>query len=88
MLKEGDLVYVTEGSKRRTWVRGKIEKVIVASDGRVRQAWVRTSSGLFRRAVAQLAVIEVDEEDDGKSKTEVASRPGLRVGDMLGKLQH
>ncbi|XP_055622147.1 uncharacterized protein LOC129765749 [Toxorhynchites rutilus septentrionalis] len=60
-LKKGDLVYVIEGSKRRSWVRGIIEEVIAASDGRVRQAWVRTSSGLFRRAVAQLAVIEIND---------------------------
>ncbi|XP_053698731.1 uncharacterized protein LOC128745678 [Sabethes cyaneus] len=86
VLKKGDLVYVVEGSKRRTWVRGRIEEVILASDGRVRQALVRTSSGLFRRAVAQLAVIEVGEEDGGKARPEVASGLGLRAGEMLGAL--
>ncbi|XP_053686507.1 uncharacterized protein LOC128736049 [Sabethes cyaneus] len=86
MLKKGDLVYVVEGSKRRSWVRGRIEEVISASDGRVRQALVRTSSGLFRRAVAQLAVIEVGEEDGGKARPEVASGLGLRAGEMLGAL--
>ncbi|XP_053690800.1 uncharacterized protein LOC128743113 [Sabethes cyaneus] len=86
VLKKGDLVYVVEGSKRRSWVRGRIEEVIPASDGRVRQALVRTSSGLFRRAVAQLAVIEVGEEDGGKARPEVASGLGLRAGEMLGAL--
>ncbi|XP_055548556.1 uncharacterized protein LOC129732079 [Wyeomyia smithii] len=86
MLKKGDLVYLVEGSKRKSWVRGRIEEVITASDGRVRQAWVRTSSGLFRRAVAQLAVIEIDEADEGKTRPEVTPGPGLRVGEMLRAL--
>ncbi|XP_058819112.1 uncharacterized protein LOC131681975 isoform X2 [Topomyia yanbarensis] len=55
----GDLVYVAEGS-RRTWIRGKVQQVIVGSDGRIRQAVVRTSSGReLKRPVVKLAVMEV-----------------------------
>ncbi|XP_062713585.1 uncharacterized protein LOC134290455 [Aedes albopictus] len=55
----GDLVYVAEGS-RRTWVRGQVMQVIVGSDGRVRQAIIRTAGGKeLKRPVVKLAVMEV-----------------------------
>ncbi|XP_058839534.1 uncharacterized protein LOC131695018 [Topomyia yanbarensis] len=58
-VRVGDLVYVAEGS-RRTWIRGKVQQVIVGSDGRIRQAVVRTSSGReLKRPVVKLAVMEV-----------------------------
>ncbi|XP_058457230.1 uncharacterized protein LOC131434494 [Malaya genurostris] len=58
-LKVGDLVYVVEGTNRRSWIRGIVEKPIVSSDGRIRQAWVRTKSGVFKRAAVNLAVLEI-----------------------------
>ncbi|XP_058827482.1 uncharacterized protein LOC131687420 [Topomyia yanbarensis] len=58
-IRVGDLVYLAEG-KRRTWIRGKIEKVYPGPDGRVRQATVRTSSGQeLLRPVVKLALIEI-----------------------------
>ncbi|XP_055522608.1 uncharacterized protein LOC129716798 [Wyeomyia smithii] len=75
-LKEGDLVFVVDGQNRKSWVRGIVEKVIVGSDGRVRQADVRTMSGIFRRGVANLAVLEVH----GKSGTPEGRVPELRAG--------
>lgn len=58
-VKIGDLVYVTEGN-RRSWLRGKVEQVILGSDGRVRQAIVRTAGGrALKRPVVKLAVLEV-----------------------------
>ncbi|XP_038117193.1 uncharacterized protein LOC119769289 [Culex quinquefasciatus] len=74
-LKAGDLVYIVDGKNRKSWIRGVVEEPIVSGDGRIRQAWVRTSSGLVKRATARLAVLEIE----GKPASE-ASEPGLRAG--------
>ncbi|XP_055590152.1 uncharacterized protein LOC129742295 [Uranotaenia lowii] len=79
-LQKGDLVFVVDGGKRKAWVRGVVEEPITSSDGRIRQAWVRTNSGRVRRATAQLAVVEIHE---GNAEPKVASGPELRVGGML-----
>lgn len=55
----GDLVYVADSEKRRTWERGVVEEVFAGEDGRIRSAVVRTSTGLKKRAVAKLAVLEI-----------------------------
>lgn len=55
----GDLVYVADSEKRRTWERGVIEEVFTGDDGRIRSAMVRTKTGLKRRAVAKLAILEI-----------------------------
>ncbi|XP_058448717.1 uncharacterized protein LOC131428686 [Malaya genurostris] len=55
----GDLVLVVDGAVRNQWTRGRVEKVVTGSDGRVRQAWVRTTSGVLRRPVVKLAVLDV-----------------------------
>ena len=70
------MVFVVDGQNRKSWVRGIVEKVIVGSDGRVRQADVRTMNGIFRRGVANLAVLEVR----GKSGTPEGRVPELRAG--------
>lgn len=59
-LKVGDLVYIVEGNNRKCWVRGIVEETIVASDGRIRQAWVRTRTKRYKRAVSSLAVLEIE----------------------------
>ncbi|XP_053692248.1 uncharacterized protein LOC128740709 [Sabethes cyaneus] len=61
LLKKGDLVYVVDGNKRKTWIRGIIEEPIVSSDGRIRQAFVRTNHGVVKRATANLAILEITE---------------------------
>ncbi|XP_055620081.1 uncharacterized protein LOC129764715 [Toxorhynchites rutilus septentrionalis] len=83
-LKVGDLVFITDDQNRNGWVRGRVDKVIAGKDGRVRQAEVHTSGGLFRRPVAKLAVIEIG--SSGKSDQEAGSGRGLRVGEMLKPL--
>ncbi|XP_058455592.1 uncharacterized protein LOC131432955 [Malaya genurostris] len=80
-LKAGDLVYVVEGTSRKSWVRGIVEQPIVAGDGRIRQALVRTKNGVFKRAAVNLAVLELD---DGNTGLETGSQPGLRAGEMFG----
>ncbi|XP_058816669.1 uncharacterized protein LOC131679942 [Topomyia yanbarensis] len=79
-LQKGDLVYVVEGERRKVWIRGIVEELIVSSDGRVRQAMVRTNGGLFRRATANLAVLEINE---GNADPVAGSEPGLQVGELL-----
>lgn len=69
-LQIGDLVFIVDGKNRKHWLRGIIEDVFKGSDGRVRQASIRTSRGIFRRGVANLAVMEISE---GKSGTSVES---------------
>ncbi|XP_058456343.1 uncharacterized protein LOC131433768 [Malaya genurostris] len=64
-IKTGDLVFVIDGKNRRNWVRGRVQEVIEGADGRIRQANVKTADGkVHRRAVANLAVLDVQ---DGKS---------------------
>ncbi|XP_062534054.1 uncharacterized protein LOC134203094 [Armigeres subalbatus] len=58
-VQPGDLVIVIDESKRNGWVRGRILDVIAGRDGRIRQVSVQTSSGLFRRPVSKVAVLDV-----------------------------
>lgn len=73
-------MYVVEGDRRKAWVRGVVEEPIMSSDGRVRQAMVRTNSGVFKRATAKLAVLEIS---DGNPDPADDSGSGLQGGDLL-----
>ncbi|XP_058828074.1 uncharacterized protein LOC131687983 [Topomyia yanbarensis] len=81
-INEGELVFIVDGDNRRTWVRGIVERIIRGQDGRVRQAMVRTSRGIFRRPVAKLAVMEIK----GKSGEGYGRGPELRSGELLAPL--
>ncbi|XP_055585414.1 uncharacterized protein LOC129738255 [Uranotaenia lowii] len=81
-LKVGDLVYVVDGGNRKLWIRGIVDELIMAGDGRIRQAWVKTNSGRLKRGTAKLAVLEIS--GCKADQPEVASGVGLRVGDLLG----
>ena len=78
----GDLVLVVSGSARDQWVRGLVEEVIHGRDGRVRQAFVRTASGVLRRPAVKLAVLDVRVSDEpaagvpGNRKLDQGSREG------------
>ncbi|XP_055529042.1 uncharacterized protein LOC129721026 [Wyeomyia smithii] len=80
-LKAGDLVYIVEGNNRKCWVRGIVEEPIISRDGRIRQAWVRTRTKRYKRAVANLAVLELEV---GNTEPKVTSGPGLRAGEYVG----
>lgn len=64
-LKIGDLVFVVDGKDRKQWTRGIVEEVVPGADGRIREAQVRTSSGIHRRSVVNLAVMEIGEGNSG-----------------------
>ncbi|XP_055633804.1 uncharacterized protein LOC129774130 [Toxorhynchites rutilus septentrionalis] len=81
-LKKGDLVYVVDGNRRKAWVRGVVEDPIVSSDGRVRQALIRTNHGVVRRATANLAVLEIN---GGNAAPNASSEAGLRAGVVFGR---
>ncbi|XP_055585122.1 uncharacterized protein LOC129737973 [Uranotaenia lowii] len=78
-LKKDDLVFVTDDLSRNSWIRGQIVDVIPGKDNQVRQVLVRTSSGVFRRPVTKLAVIEVG--SSSKSDSEAGSGQVLRAGE-------
>lgn len=71
-LQIGDLVFVMDGKHRKNWTRGVVEEVFAGKDGRIRQANVRTSKGVYRRATANLAVLEIQ---DGKFGSSVMPEP-------------
>ncbi|XP_062704617.1 uncharacterized protein LOC134286930 [Aedes albopictus] len=81
LLRVGEIVYVVEGAYRKCCVRGVIEGVIASGDGRIRQAWVRTSTGRYKRAAVKLARMEID---SGNPEPEVASGTELRTGECSG----
>ncbi|XP_055589664.1 uncharacterized protein LOC129741877 [Uranotaenia lowii] len=59
-LKKDDLVFIVNGNNKKQWIRGKVEEIFAAPDGRVRQALVRTNVGVHRKSVANLAVLGVN----------------------------
>lgn len=58
-MKVGNLVFIADDHNRNGWIRGKVDEIISGKDGRIRQAVVRTSNGVYRRPVSKLALIEI-----------------------------
>ncbi|XP_062709971.1 uncharacterized protein LOC134288625 [Aedes albopictus] len=83
-LKEGDLALNLGGTARNQWVRARVERTISGRDGRVRQALVRTASGIFRRPVVKLALLDIAKNSEPEGDQDGGSReerhPGSRVG--------
>ncbi|XP_055645439.1 uncharacterized protein LOC129781961 [Toxorhynchites rutilus septentrionalis] len=61
-ITEGDLVLITDEGKRSEWIRGRVERAIRGSDGRVRQAIMRTAGGLVHRPVTKIALLDVKKD--------------------------
>ncbi|XP_055604683.1 uncharacterized protein LOC129752918 [Uranotaenia lowii] len=58
-IQEGDVVFIADENVRSSWIRGRVVRTLVAKDGRIRQAFVKTSDGILRRPVTKLAIIDV-----------------------------
>ncbi|XP_065084609.1 uncharacterized protein LOC135706865 [Ochlerotatus camptorhynchus] len=73
-----DLVIIVNENQRNGWTRGRVLSVIKGSDGRIRQALVQTTGGVFRRPVSKLAVLKVQSDGnvDLVAKTEVRYESG------------
>lgn len=72
-LEVGDLVMVVNGASRGQWLRGRVQQVFAGKDGRVRQALVRTSTGVLRRPAVKLAVLDI--LDKGKPNPTESQAP-------------
>ena len=60
-------MFVVDSKDRKQWARGNVVDVVPGADGRVREAKVRTATGVHRRAVVNLAVMEIEEGNSGIS---------------------
>ncbi|XP_065356313.1 uncharacterized protein LOC135950711 [Calliphora vicina] len=57
----GDLVLICDPAvSRRDWKRGRVVNVFPGSDGVIRRADVQTSSGILKRPVCKLAVLDLE----------------------------
>ncbi|XP_055589920.1 uncharacterized protein LOC129750714 [Uranotaenia lowii] len=77
-IEVGDLVLMVDSKVRNGWIRGRIEDVIAGSDDQVRQVSVRTANGVLRRAVHQLALLDVGRVSAVSVDTQM--HPGEDVG--------
>ncbi|XP_065368851.1 uncharacterized protein LOC135961283 [Calliphora vicina] len=57
----GDLLLICDPAvSRRDWKRGRVVNVFPGSDGVIRRADVQTSSGILKRPVSKLAVLDLE----------------------------
>ncbi|XP_055629180.1 uncharacterized protein LOC129770390 [Toxorhynchites rutilus septentrionalis] len=78
----GQLVLIADEGKRNSWLRGRVIEIRTAPDGRVRQATVQTTTGLLRRPVSKLAILDV--ECSGKTASDTLSYGGRDVAASPG----
>lgn len=81
---EGEVVFMADDENRKLWVRGVVEELIRSADGRVRQAMVRTTKGLYRRPVAKLAVPEIRSVNSNLTASAKESRGGAVEAPFTG----
>ena len=68
-IEPGDVVVICDADMPRSkWFMGRIIETVVAKDGQVRQAFVKTSSGILRRPAHKLAVLDVEVNSYGDSR--------------------
>ncbi|GBP03416.1 hypothetical protein EVAR_71358_1 [Eumeta japonica] len=66
-IKIGDIVVsVDPDLPRNCWPKGKVIDVVLAKDGQVRRATVKTIHGIYHRPTAKLAVLDVSGTLEGK----------------------
>lgn len=71
-IEVGDLVVIVEEKIRNGWVRGRVAKISVGRDGRVREAVVQTADGMVHRPVSKLAKLDVAVS---KAEPEIPDQP-------------
>lgn len=69
-IKEGDLVVIADEKVRNRWLRGRVARVYPGKDGTIRKADVMTTGGILSRAVAKLALLDVEPKDDAGSEVQ------------------
>ncbi|XP_055542707.1 uncharacterized protein LOC129728299 [Wyeomyia smithii] len=86
-IQKGDLVLMVSGAVRNQYVRARVEKVFLGRDGRVRQAQVRTATGVYKRSVNKLALLDVlpDCEAAEDSSGGADHHQSSRVGDCYNE---
>ncbi|XP_038106444.1 uncharacterized protein LOC119766117 [Culex quinquefasciatus] len=75
-IKVDDQVLVVNDGERNGWTRGRVLSVIPGRDGRVRQVTVQTTTGVLRRPVSKLAVLDI--KGDGTATPH--NEPEVRYG--------
>lgn len=80
----GDLVMIVEDRLRNGWIRGRVLRVFPGRDGRCRSANVQTATGVLRRPVAKLAVLEV--ADTAREDTDQYGSGNVQDGTQSSEL--
>lgn len=63
-IEPGDLVLICDANQARgQWLCGRVEHVNIGTDGRIRTAEIRTTTGLMRRPVSKLAKLDVERNE-------------------------
>lgn len=78
-IEPGSLVMIVDDTKRNGWIRGRVLEVVIGQDGRIRQALVQTSGGVFRRPVSKLAVLDLKDFGKAAQNTHLYGRGDVPV---------
>lgn len=63
-VKVGDIAIIMDpNGPRNTWPKGRIEAVYPGKDGVIRIVDIKTTSGIFRRPVSKLCLLNVEKPD-------------------------
>ncbi|XP_058816162.1 uncharacterized protein LOC131679450 [Topomyia yanbarensis] len=65
------------------WPLGRITETIVGPDGHVRVVVVKTAAGTYKRAVTEIAVLPIDEENSQLAVETDSFNGGRHVGDSI-----
>ncbi|XP_065074451.1 uncharacterized protein LOC135698403 [Ochlerotatus camptorhynchus] len=76
-VREGAIVVIADEGVRNQWTRGRVIRTYPGKDGVARRADVETSSGVLRRPVCKLAVLDV--VPDGDAETDSGRHEGENV---------
>ncbi|XP_065080890.1 uncharacterized protein LOC135703571 [Ochlerotatus camptorhynchus] len=78
-IDRGDVVIIVDSNlPRNSWPKGRVIATQPGKDGRIRSATVRTSTGIYDRPVAKLAVLDVRRGEEQADQT--SGLPGGSVG--------